>query len=102
MSGHARAFREAAQVGVCGGCGQPGYPLDPHHVLPKRFLRGLPESVRYDKRNVLGLHRHCHELHTTRAQRLPRSVVPESAWEFARELGDPYLFYLEQEYADVP
>lgn len=105
MTHAAQAFRAAAQTGVCALCGEPGAALDAHHILPrsklKRWLGGkgkiVSSAVLFDTRNVVGLHRGCHERVTSRSRLLPRSAVPACTWEFAEEHNLTWL--LEKECA---
>lgn len=74
---------------------------DPHHVLPARYIRRYVRSLRlpadeaakllrsllWDPRNGICLDRRCHDKHEKAFRRVPREVIPEKAWQFARELG---------------
>lgn len=101
------------EVGVCAVCGRGpkarepekrvGVGLDPHHVIPARYIRAFTDRLRhtmlprefrpfqaavlFDVRNGLCLCRDCHEAHETGAERVPRELVPDSAVWFAREIG---------------
>lgn len=74
-------------------CAVTGEPLDfvhddAHHPLEKRLLRdrGLYDRV-WDERNGMAVKRRVHEGQTNGMRRIPREAVPQSAWEFAREVG---------------
>jgi hypothetical protein len=58
-----------------------------HHALPARELRarGLRDRV-WDSRNGVWLARRVHERHESAVERVPRSALPASVWEFCREL----------------
>lgn len=62
--------------------------LEGHHVLPQQLLKreGLHGKL-WDVRNGLGLCRYHHARHESYAQRVPRDVVPNDAFDFADELG---------------
>jgi hypothetical protein len=63
-----------------------------HHVIEKKTLRrhGLDEFV-WDKRNRLSVCEYRHEQHTSRYNPIPRSLVPQDALDFAREIGLDYV-----------
>lgn len=87
-------------LGPCAAC-VPNHRLpgriDGHHVIPKSVLigRGFHEFV-MDKRNRLALCRTHHANHHSRSQPIPRSLLPESVFEFADELG--LGWYLDRHY----
>lgn len=67
--------------------------VDPHHVLPKQFIRSIctsldidPEPWVWDPRNGMALCRHCHEGHESGHKRIPRWRLPDSVWVFVREI----------------
>lgn len=62
--------------------------VEAHHVLPRRHLaRQFPFDVVWDVRNALGLCRFHHGRHEKAFQRVPSSLVPAAAREFAVEHG---------------
>ena len=79
--------------------------LDPHHVIPARHLRRFVSAMRleeekaetmllvflYDRRNGVCVCRDCHEDHEKAVRRIPRSVLPKEAFQFAREIGREWL-----------
>lgn len=91
--------------GACAACDRVGW-LVRHHCV---YAQHLPEdpAVRYDLRNALPLGGlsvsvcACHELHHTAGLRLPLSLIPAKAWEFAIEvLGEETArAYFERRYA---
>lgn len=74
--------------------------IDPHHILPARYIRRYIRSLRlepeeakelalrllYDPRNGLCLCRHHHRRHERAYKRVPSSFILAPAWEFAAEL----------------
>ena len=66
--------------------------LQGHHIVEKRALRrrGLDEHL-WDKRNRLSICDRHHAQHTTAHTRIPYSVIPAEAHEFAAELELTYL-----------
>ncbi len=79
------------------GCGREALVL--HHVCYQQHLRregGDPG----DARNMIPVHPRCHELHHSRARVFPVSMLPDSAFEYARELlGAGRAFdYIERYY----
>lgn len=79
-------------------------PLQGHHVVEKEALKKLAKSrgldlvqLLWDPRNGMAVRRSRHARHTNRFDPLPISSVPQSAWEFARELGIEWR--IEQDYA---
>jgi len=69
------------------------------HLIPKQALRrrGLHEYV-WDPRNGIGACERAHRRSDSGLERFPVEVIPESAWEFARELG--LEWYLEKLYGE--
>lgn len=91
----------------CAGCGWDR-SLQAHHIVRQQVLRrraaelGIPEHrLLWDERIGLPLcaepapHR-CHSRHDLAVKRLPRSVIPPEAWEFADEHG--LRWAIEREY----
>jgi hypothetical protein len=87
-------WREATWKRSGGVCWVTGEPLEldasffvwsAHHMLPKRLL--APE-VRYDARNGIPLLSSAHSAHTSRMRVIPFETLPDSAMEFATEIGD--------------
>ena len=89
--------------------------LDPHHVIPQRYLRRYVAAIRwadekdkaakaktmllallYDRRNGICVCRDCHENHEKAVRRIPRSALPFSALQFAREIDREW--YIERFY----
>lgn len=70
-----------------------------HHVVPKGFLRerGLYSRV-WDPRNGILLTPGEHDEHERRRRPIPYDRLPASAIEFANELGDWAVAYLEKTY----
>jgi hypothetical protein len=77
-------------------CAERRVPLHAHHLIEASFLRREFKNVvdplrmaaiQYDVRNQIGLCEDCHANHHAGMKSPLRSAhVPESAWEFAREL----------------
>ena len=89
-----------------------------HHVLPKQvirqYVRGLrlpsveaiPLSKRLlsDTRNRLWLCEGplgCHPQFENRRLVIPRDRVPQGAFEFAAELGERFVAWLEKRYPEI-
>lgn len=71
-----------------------------HHVIPQRILRRLHlEHLLWDTRNGLCLDAYHHGQHEVYAQRVPRHLIPERAWEFAAEVDLTWL--LERDYPET-
>jgi len=85
----------------CAVCGRRA--VHRHHVLPKAVLRreGFAGRVLNDPRNLMELCMECHFGHENWRPRLARHLVPQSAWEFAAELGDWATARLERAYPVV-
>jgi hypothetical protein len=88
-------------------CGKR-WPVEAHHVVSQRFLRDLARerglyaaALLSDPRNRLVLCSgpfSCHARHEAAFRRVPRRLVPESAWEFASDLG--LEWYVERFYPE--
>lgn len=105
-----RYWRMAVIRGGCVMC--RAFPLEPHerigrepelrrieghHVLAKRHLRNEGYGGRFwDTRNGMALCSYHHARHERWMQRVPFDLVPDSAVEFAIELG--LLPLLEREH----
>lgn len=105
-----RWLAEVTAIGVCLVCGggakatdpkkRKPLKLDPHHVLPQRYIRRWVDSqtrdteerevlkrrLLYDTRNGVCLCRGCHDAHEKRMRPIPRRLLPAPAFEFVREL----------------
>jgi hypothetical protein len=68
-----------------------------HHILSKQLLRrrGLFFEM-LDHRNRLPVCEYRHEQHTTGYKPIPRAALPESVFEFAKELD--LEWYLDKHY----
>jgi hypothetical protein len=66
-----------------------------HHIIPKRYLQGVDER-KWDSRNAMGLCQYHHMRHEGYAQRVPRALLGEEVFEFAREWNLEWL--LDREY----
>ena len=84
----------AATGGLLGPCEGP---IQGHHPLSQQALRkrGLQDLL-WDDRNSMGLCYRHHRRHDNRTQVLPRALLQDSAWEFAREVGLDWM--LEKRY----
>lgn len=82
----------------CAACGARAVHL--HHVLPKAAIKreGYAGHWLRDARNAMPLCMACHFGHENWRPRLPRHMVPTSAWEFAAELGPWATARLERAY----
>jgi 5-methylcytosine-specific restriction endonuclease McrA len=83
----------ARRAGGCARCGTTRN-LDGHHVLPKADLRNWaaaehidPTPLIWNVANQLVICRNCHDRHHSGYARLPRLIISEQAWAFARSLG---------------
>lgn len=103
---------------VC-GCGGRAAPGRGHHVVYQQHIKKLllerhrernvpgpldlvlEERLLNDKRNLVPISRKCHAAHHNASKRLPLRVLPDSVFEFARELlGAGAAFeYLRRRYA---
>lgn len=100
----------ASVVGTrsCAVCGERNR-VEGHHILPKRDIKqwALSEGLTtadaqkylWDERNGLPLCVDCHQRHETAFQRVPRRLLPDSAFEFAKEMDLDYL--LDRYYPDM-
>lgn len=72
---------------------------DAHHIVEKGELRrdGHLDHL-WDRRNGLCLCRYHHFRHHSRAQPVPRDLLPAAAFEFAAELG--LLHAIERAYPE--
>ena len=95
----ALAFHDAGvRKGYCSVCHMRSPFLHAHHCIEASFLRrelrslGVPQhridAISFDGRNALGLCDHHHAAHHGPSVKSPvtRKHIPESAWEFAKEL----------------
>jgi hypothetical protein len=100
----AGAFRRAVAHKRCAVCGADSdlgpviSVIDAHHVVSARECRSRGIPV-YDPRNALPICRQDHEHHENAAKRIPRSVLTEENWEFAREHG--LEWYIERYYPEA-
>lgn len=105
------AFGKATSAARCCVCGRTRYQawrdgtkLDAHHVIPRERLkkvcsaRRLPVTeVLWDRRNRAWVcQQPCHANHTSAHRRIPRSRLPASAIEFAKEYG--LLYVIDRQY----
>lgn len=117
-SAHA-AWKKKVTRSRCAMCAARGVEIDAHstrdahHILPARYIRRyvrslqlpaedaakLLRSLLYDHRNGLCLCRRCHDKHETGHTRVPRSLLPVKALQFARELRLDYV--IERLYPDA-
>lgn len=93
----AMAFHDAAVYrGYCAVCHVRPAHLHAHHCVEASYLRRelsarvsseRMDAIAYDPRNALGVCDGCHlNDHRSGSRRIHRQHIPESAWEFAREL----------------
>ena len=111
----ARARRKPAEVimadlwrqglGPCALLAVPGHEcegrVEGHHAITRQALRkrGLDE-FQWDRRNRVALCDRAHLSHHTRAQPLPRELLPASVFGFADELG--LLWLIDRVYGVSP
>lgn len=70
-----------------------------HHVVRQQTLRRHGrEDALWDVRNGIPIHDLVHDNHHSAYRRIPRRCVPQSAWEFARELGEWAVLEIERHY----
>lgn len=71
--------------------------IEVHHPVEKSWLRreGLFHLV-WDARNAMVVHQRVHEAHTNGSARIAREKVPQSAWDFADEIGPPARLAIER------
>lgn len=87
---------------TAGGCVMPGPhsgPVQGHHVITRNRLKreGLT-AHEWDSRNGVGLCERHHMQHHAYRERLPRELLPESAFVFAADLGLGHV--LDREYPE--
>lgn len=82
---------------VTGLIGTPEDRIEGHHVISKQALRkrGLAGKF-WDPRNGMPVLSSVHARHTAAFERIPFEALPESVFEFARELELEWL--LERDY----
>lgn len=104
--------REPARNGKCFRCRRRANHW--HHWTPQQFIRVYVRGLRLpreqarpllrdllrDERNLVRVCHACHGGHTVASagSSFTRADVPESAFDFARELGEEYVVRLEREY----
>lgn len=59
--------------------------IEGHHILDRQHLRRGQRGLVWDVRNGLGVCSYHHARHTHYVQRIPRSLLPPAALEFAAE-----------------
>ncbi|MDD5304670.1 MAG: hypothetical protein PHS14_16370 [Elusimicrobia bacterium] len=72
---------------------------DPHHAILAQRIRARFPELEWDLRNRVIVPRRVHELHhSANGPRIPRSMLPDSVWQFALELdgGDPDGYFTNQ------
>lgn len=96
-----KEWRDGIEGQACAACGSH-VNVQAHHIIARAELRdrGLLHLV-WDTRNRLPLcaepaPNRCHDRHTCAFKRVPLAILPEAAWEFAREIG--LEWYLERFY----
>lgn len=74
---------------------------DAHHPVKKELLRqeGLYHLV-WDPRNGMGVKSRIHASHEFGGGVITRDKIPESAWEFARELGEKWVVVIERHHPE--
>ena len=81
----------------CAICNRPA--VHHHHLIPKQVLRREGRRDRLsDPRGLMPLCFECHFNHESWARRITRDELPASVWAFARELGEPFVVRVEQDY----
>jgi hypothetical protein len=80
-------------------------PLTRCHLIPRQLMRReikdrheLDAAVADLRGWVPGCLRHHDLLDRARRLRIPAENLPDTLWELAAELGDPFTFWLEREY----
>lgn len=95
-----RAWKTPAW-GACACCSEKGR-LERHHVISEQHVRAVSGNP-WDLANslLLGVHCRCHREHTSAARRLPCSIIPAQAIEFATRLlgAGPADLYFDRYYA---
>lgn len=73
--------------------------MQAHHIIPKRHLKqeGLKDLI-WDERIALGLCGYHHARHENYRERVPRSLLPKSVYQFAEEHG--LMWLLDREYPE--
>lgn len=81
---------------ACAVCGSK-QQLQAHHIIDKQFIEDFAREERltnaernallWEEDNGLTLCQRCHTRHTDAFKRVPRRVIPERAYRFARMLG---------------
>ena len=63
-----------------------------HHIIEQQHLKrhGKREHL-WDPRNGMGLCAYHHARHTHWRQRVPRELLPPAVYDFADEIGLPWL-----------
>lgn len=86
-------WEHVAKNRPCVVCGRPDR-VQGHHVVSQEALRKVARrfgydlaTVLWDRRNGIAVCEGCHSAHTGAKKRLPISVVPAAAFEFADEMG---------------
>ena len=100
-----RVWWEAVAKGKpCVVCGRPDR-VQGHHVVSQQAIRKVAKrfgydlaTVLWDKRNGIAVCEGCHSAHTGAKKRLPLSVIPAAAFEFADELG--LRWQVERDYVE--
>lgn len=87
---------EATRKGFCAVCHCCPAHLHAHHCIEASFLRrelknvvepSRMDAIQFDPRNALGVCDRCHlDDHYSMHRRIHRHHIPESAFEFAKEL----------------
>ena len=96
------ATREWKAAVTAAGCAMEGPhygQIEGHHILPKQALKreGHGDKL-WDVRNGIGLCQLHHANHEGHSDRLPRTLLPAAAFDFAAELDLTWL--LDREYPD--
>lgn len=81
---------------VC-GCGRTALPYR-HHAI---YQQHIPPSTRKDERNLVAVSFDCHGAHHLQSRKLRLAVLPDSVFEFGREVLGPGKAYnfLRRRYA---
>ena len=91
--------------GRCANCGEDGH-LIRHHVVRESDVRAIDETKAWCLSNslLLGMWCKCHSAHHSAASRLPRSIIPAEAVQFAIELlgQDGWELYAARHYRSEP
>jgi hypothetical protein len=63
-----------------------------HHIIEQKHLkRHGKQGHLWDIRNGMGLCAYHHQRHTNWTQRVPRELLPPAVYDFADEIGLPWL-----------